>query len=334
VQPSCSVGSIWVGDAGVSQSGGRRVKLLALEPIWVGPRPRYRADLAWDRSCMFRCRSRWWLALMVVVLLGGCGARTSPSQPTASLAAGTPKDLIGLWWLEAVGEAPGTVLRIGRDLSLWRPCSVSWGAWAATAEGRFLADLSSYSYGCAGPKPTAAPKPGLPPAPATPAWLTNASAWRADGVERILEDTAGRTVARLSPGGKPFPNPNVASELSAPPSLDSQLAMRLRPARKLPPALSAAAAADVLGTWYPQPLPGAPAPPVRPFTAFTADGRWTGSDGCNSTAGRWSLGPDGSLLATADPSTDKGCVGQDKVPRLTSAKASRIRGPSPCACRC
>lgn len=267
---------------------------------------------------------------VVLLLLSGCGARTSPGQaPTASLAVptGTPQDLIGLWRLEAAGEAPGTVLRIGQDLSLWRPCSVSWGAWTATAEGGFLADLSSYSYGCAGAKPTAPPKPEVPPAPPTPAWLTSASAWRADGDERILQDGAGRTVARLRPGGKPFANPNVAAELSAPPSLDSQLALRLRPARTLLPALSPAKAADVIGTWYPQPPRGAPAPPVKPFTTLMADGSWTGSDGCNTAVGRWSLGPDGSLITTAGPSTDVGCRGQGTVPRLTSARRLGFAGP-------
>jgi len=278
-------------------------------------------------------RARLAAVCALALLVTGCGGRVPPGRAAAShppvtrLAelSGRPQDLIGLWRLEASGEAPGTVLRIGQDLSVWRPCSVSWGAWAADGAGYFVADLSSYSYGCAGPKPSQPPKPAVPPPPPTPSWLTSAHAWRVDGAGRLLEDATGRVVAKLLPGGRPIPNPNAAPELSAPPSMDAALAARLRPARPLPATLSPATASGVLGTWYPASRPAAAAP-TRPFITLSPDGNWTGSDGCNATGGRWTLEPDGAFLATGRGSTLMLCAGEVAVPRMDLVRRLAFSG--------
>ncbi len=223
-------------------------------------------------------RARWWPALLVVLLLAACAGRVTTAAPAGPAAppaqTGTAEDLIGLWRVEATGEASGTVLRLGQDLSLWRRCGISWGGWAASADGLFIGGVSAYTPGCEGPKPTAAPKPDGPQPPPPPAWLLSATSWRLDGSARVLEDAAGHTVAQLLPGGKPYPNPNVIADLSAPPIVDADLRARLRPGRPLPANLTPAKVSDLLGNWYPQHLKATP--PIRPFLRFAADGGWSG----------------------------------------------------------
>jgi hypothetical protein len=107
--------------------------------------------------------------------------------------------------------------------------------------------------------------------------------------------------------------------------MDAALAARLRPARPLPATLSPATASGVLGTWYPASRPAGSAP-TRSFIALNADGSWTGSDGCNATGGRWTLGRDGSFLATARGSTLMLCAGMVPVPQLGSVRRLGFSG--------
>lgn len=66
----------------------------------------------------------------------------------------------------------------------------------------------------------------------------------------------------------------------------------------------AAAASDLTGVRW---LPADGAAQGRAFAEFAPDGTWTGSDGCNGQSGEWTLGGDGTLRATAGPSTLIGC---------------------------
>ncbi|WP_224389603.1 META domain-containing protein [Pseudonocardia sp. ICBG1293] len=65
-----------------------------------------------------------------------------------------------------------------------------------------------------------------------------------------------------------------------------------------------ATAADLTGARW---LPADGAAQGRAFAEFAADGAWTGSDGCNGQGGEWTLGDDGVLRATANPSTLIAC---------------------------
>jgi hypothetical protein len=277
------------------------------------------------------------VAVAVVLLaLTGCAAQTSSATPapggpgpaagtTAAVtgSAGVPTDLVGLWQLVADGEAPGTALRLGSDLSLWRSCHLLRGGWRASADGGFLGEADDgWSYGCGGPKATAAPKPEQP-APAPAPWLLRATGYRVDGVDRLLVDAGGRTVARLSPGGHPAPNPNVAADLSAPPKLDAALRAELAPAKPLPSALAPAKPGDLVGNWSPE-KPGKG--PRQPFVKLAADGSWGGSDGCNSNGGRWTYTPAGTLLSMSGPSTLIGCEGQDVAPRMPQVGRAGLAG--------
>lgn len=89
---------------------------------------------------------------------------------------------------------------------------------------------------------------------------------------------------------------------------------------------SAADPARLLGRWVPVSGAGAGSP-RPPFIEFRADGRWTGSDGCNGQGGRWTLGRDGALHATANPSTMMACDGEPVGRWVTSAaRAGFVRG--------
>lgn len=266
------------------------------------------------------------------------GSRSLPPGPVSR----SPQDLVGLWRLQADGEEPGTVLRIADDLSIWRRCSEEWGGWAASPSGGFVAYLSSYSYACGGPKPSVAPKPEEPPMPSPPGWLLHATGYRVQGADRILVDSTGRTVARLSPGGKPFPNPHVIAELSAAPTPDTRPGAGWHEPAPLPAGLKPPTAAQLIGTWYlrssrPRPgtsasaTPGAPTalasrPARAVFITFTADGGWKGSDGCNVTTGRWLLGSAGLVLSASGGTTRIGCFGQGEVPRLYEAARIGLDG--------
>jgi heat shock protein HslJ len=85
-----------------------------------------------------------------------------------------------------------------------------------------------------------------------------------------------------------------------------------------PPAPVPADSTRLLGRWVPVSGAGAGSP-RPPFVDFGADGRWTGSDGCNGQGGRWTLGRDGAFHATADPSTMMACDGEPVGRWLTSA---------------
>lgn len=67
----------------------------------------------------------------------------------------------------------------------------------------------------------------------------------------------------------------------------------------------------MVGRWAPAGESTAPQPP---HARFERSGDWTGSDGCNRAAGRWSIAADGTLTVTSGPMTLIGCAGQVDVP--------------------
>ncbi|WP_158228335.1 META domain-containing protein [Pseudonocardia sp. MH-G8] len=64
----------------------------------------------------------------------------------------------------------------------------------------------------------------------------------------------------------------------------------------------------------------------RAFVTLAADGRWTGSDGCNNTKGTWRSGPEGELTATSGPSTMIGCENVPIASWLTDATRAGFDG--------
>jgi heat shock protein HslJ len=80
----------------------------------------------------------------------------------------------------------------------------------------------------------------------------------------------------------------------------------------------------VAGTWRPVQIAGVKslkAPrPEDPVLVFKADGTWTGSDGCNSLQGTFSIGADGAFTATLGPQHLIGCTNVPHTGVLNDAK--------------
>jgi heat shock protein HslJ len=243
-------------------------------------------------------------AVLITMLAAGCAGQDpapGPAGPAPSGgspgSAGTEVDpiaLIGLWSVTgAAGEKEGAVLRIASEgLSLWRDCGTLMGAWRADTGGLFVADLHS-STGCPASNPL------------TPAWLSGATAYQVAGKDRVLLDGRGEPVARLLPGGKPQPNPNVAPQEAQPPVVTDEARRALARPAELPTGLVAPDPGALVGRWVPEDGRGSGPEPAH--LEFRADGGWAGSDGCNGLGGRWVAGVDGALLATNGPSTLIGC---------------------------
>jgi hypothetical protein len=270
---------------------------------------------------------RWVLGVVTVLALAGCGTGTAgepedagaPREPSGTRALpGEPGDavgLVGLWTVrEAAGEEPGAILRLAdRELSLWRRCGAMFGGWRAGAAGPFVADISGGSGKCySGPD-------------SVPTWLVRAAGHRADGPDRLLVDRAGRTLARLVPGGRPKVDRNTSPTLAEPPVVTAALRDWLSPAAPLPADLRPASAAELSGRWVPADGAGA-GTPRPPFAQLRADGSWSGSDGCNGQGGRWVAGDAGSVFAVAGAQTRIGCDGVDIGSWLTGAARAGFAG--------
>jgi META domain len=217
---------------------------------------------------------------------------TTPDPPATT--AGKPWQLIGSWLVDADGEDDGAVLRIGDDVSLWRGCGMLNGSWRADRHGLFVADLWAGSGACVGEPPLA------------PAWLRSAVGFevRSDG-PRLL-DADGAVVARLRPGGRPTPGPDMLGSLADPPTVTDADKEKFPEPAPLPAGLDPAGPDALVGRWVP-PDDGV-VRPEQPALELRADGSWQSSDGCNESAGRWVVGPGGALVATAGMSTAMGCT--------------------------
>lgn len=238
------------------------------------------------------------VAAAAALLLAGCasqasarqgGATGSPVAPTA----GDPLRLVGLWQLDAPGQAEGSVLRLGDDLMLWSGCGYSMGEWEADSVGLFAGHVSGGSGKC---MPADATDP-------TPAWLTKVVAFTTDAAGVQLLDASGSVVARLKPGGHPTAGHDIASQLAEPPVLTDDLRARFRSAPALPPGLKPATWAQLLGRWG-----SADYPKRNGFVELLPDGSWKGSDGVNAEGGRWSADSAGDLLSVAGAEAGVGCM--------------------------
>ncbi|HEX5542133.1 MAG TPA: hypothetical protein VFX60_11335 [Micromonospora sp.] len=258
-------------------------------------------------------KRRYLVAVVAVgALLGGCGEPVG-SEPgaggsqalgptTAAPAQVDPLALIGSWTVAEVDEGAGDILRLaGPDtagLLLFARCGVLTGEWRADENGLFVAGVPASTIaddvkGC---------EPGPQP---TPVWLRRAAAFRVERDSRVLLDDQGGPVARLLPGAKPTPRPNLLPSWTEPPVITDEVRRAFAPAAALPAALTAVSRDALLGRWVV--ADDGRSRPTTPYVEFRADGEWRGSDGCNGQGGRWVAGPSGALLATSGPSTLIGC---------------------------
>jgi heat shock protein HslJ len=202
--------------------------------------------------------------------------------------------LVNLWRVAgAEGEAADTWLRLdARQFQLWRDCGMITGSWTASA-GLFLAAPWGTMGDCA--------TGSMPVVP----WLERASGYVATPGGFDLVDASGHALAVLTIDGAPDPIATAAEFYAQAPQITPETTKAFRTPSALATGLTAATAEALLGTW----VPVAYAVKTNPHVTFTADGRWTGSDGCNDGGGRFAVGGGGMLLSTAGPSTLIGCEG-------------------------
>lgn len=217
--------------------------------------------------------------LLLAIVLAGCGQAAAPAGGGPVRAA----DLVGTWTVtDAASATPSTTVVFNPgDFELRSGEDVRSGSWRA-APGAFVAEVNSAS----GPDPVLD----------SPGWLTAAARADADGANAVLVDRAGAVTARLVPVAK----------------ADAPLPATAAPAA-LPAGLTPAGAPSLIGRWVPADGAGAASPKPAGVT-FAPDGHYTGSDGCNATAGRWAAGDGGLLLATSGPMTLMGCADMVAVP--------------------
>jgi hypothetical protein len=241
-----------------------------------------------------------WLSLAVVALSActdkapaqGHPANATPSTPVHS----DPLALVGQWFLDADGEAPGSAVAFGEQLTLFLSCGVLDGEWKADREqSLFVASSSGGDNGCF----AGGAREPLP-------WLDAAVAFRVDGPNRRLLDRNGRTVALLRPGAKPTVGPNRSKSFyETPPTVTPAMTLAAQDPAALPADAAPIDTDQLAHDWIPNDLP----PTSRARLTFGDAGRWTGSDGCNSLGSRFVLGREGRLLATVGGSTAIGCRG-------------------------
>lgn len=249
--------------------------------------------------------------IAVGLLLTGCAARTEsarePAGPTAgsALAPADPLALIGLWTITEADEEKGAILRLAERLTLFRACGYIAGTWRASADGLFVGHTAS---GGPGRRPGVTPTGPCASGPGdvtTPGWLRRVSGFRQDGDAQLLLDEQGETVARLVPGARLTPGPNLDAMGTAPPVVDDDARRVMAPASPVPTNLRPAVRSDLPGRW----VAAEDLWNDAAFVEFAPNNEWHGSDGCNAQGGRWVFGSAGALLATDGPSTMIGCDG-------------------------
>jgi hypothetical protein len=229
-------------------------------------------------------------AAVAVGVAAGIGVWAPPQRPGSApirlhTTHANPLALVGSWQVIATG-ARSVLVRFDGQLTVREPCGAVFGAWDADPSGLFLASLFGGPQGCIHQL--------------TPPWLTHASSFRTAHADRLLLNTAGVVVARLVPltrpvsfGGLPIP-------------LGAQGRSRLVAGKRLPDGLTPATAESLAGRWVPPAFRHA-TKGRQPYLEFSADSAWQGSDGCNSTSGRWVVGPGGALISTSGPNAGVAC---------------------------
>lgn len=247
----------------------------------------------------------WVVVLVIATGCGGPAPRLAADRP-----APDPLSLLGWWQVEGIDQV---VLVDPAGIEVVAPCGAASGRWRADPDGRFVAGIDVGD--AAGPCPDDAQ-----PAPGAPEWLADAAGFALDGPDRLLLDRAGAETARLRPA--PPSTGSGGVDPARPPTEDERRA--LGRAAPVPLPLRPAPHPDLVGRWAPVDHPGSDGP----FVELAVDGTWTGSDGCNGTAGTWVAGPDGGFLASASGvSTLIACDGVDVGSVVFAARRAAFEGP-------
>lgn len=228
-------------------------------------------------------------AATVALLLSACGDQ--PVAPIGEDSWADPVDLVGLWRVDADGEADNTWLRLdGGDLVLWRGSAALSGSW--TADHRMVV---AAVYGFSGTPTTG---------DLEPPWLVGTHRYRVSDDGWQFEDEDGDVVATLTVDGGPEPVDTMAEWYAEPPEVTDEVRAALAAPTALPEGTEPATAAELVGRWVPADGPSE----TDPHVVLDDDGTWEGSDGCNGTGGRWAVS-EGRLLGLAGPTTLIGCPG-------------------------
>jgi len=232
------------------------------------------------------------LALLLAVFAAAC--TSEPDDVEVPMRSGTAASvLIDRWFVDAPSAAPGTMLVLGGRAAIFLECGVLSGEWRAADGGLFVADVRGGSPACWRTE-------GARDLP----WLRRAAAFRSEGEEVVLLAPDGTTTARLRPGAEPTAGPDHSEQYAAQPAPSAEQLRRMREPAALPAEAVAPTPAQLQRRWTP--LRVSPRAEAA-FLSFADGGTWQGSDGCNSTGGRYVLGTAGRLIATSGPQTLKGC---------------------------
>lgn len=219
-------------------------------------------------------------------------AETSPAAPEGPRSA---LALVGRWHVEGPGVANGTALVIGEELALFLSCGVIDGGWEADGrQGLFVASTYGGDSNCFSPNKS----------DPWPSWLKRSRGFDVDQEQRTLLDVDGHVVARLRPGARPTVGPNRISDSVAEPEVSPRLRARLADPAPLPQEATPVTPQQLQRRWASSTVSN-----PRVEVSFTADGGYSGSDGCNGVGGGYALGREGRLVTTGGASTSIGCDG-------------------------
>jgi hypothetical protein len=222
---------------------------------------------------------------------------TSPT-PDTSAAPEVPEAamLVGQWRVvDAAGTGPDTWLRLGLGVEVWADCGHAGGSWRVVGT-IFVASVETASGG-----PECLGGPGPAGVVDSLRWLVAATTYQSRENGIALLDGNGDVVATLvDDGSSPPPDPNGPDQ--GPPQLTPEIVAKLATPAPLPS--TATPVGELAGRWLPTDRTDVS------YTAelvLSADGFWTGSDGCNGSRGRYVTGQDGLLLTTGGGWTEVGC---------------------------
>lgn len=215
-------------------------------------------------------------------------------DPAAVSVGGDPADIIGEWRVTGANETEPTTLTFHEDrVTIQRSCGSQDGSWRASPSGLFVASTASWHPECEGGE-------------TAPSWLTAADSFAFDGRNVLLLGRDGSRTALLLPVetetaalDDPSPTTSHGGEGTKPGIFGDSVPVTLEPASP----------ERLIGRWVP--LEDAPPGQAlnRPFVQFMTNNTWTGSDGCNSQAGRWTATDAGELLGTQGGQTLIACEG-------------------------
>lgn len=251
--------------------------------------------------------------VLAAVLLAGCATPDpSPEGPgSPPEGASSAVELVGMWRVDAAGESDETWLRLDvHEFMLWRDCGAVMGSWDAR-ERLFLASVHGANGDCVSNSTVPAVD-----------WLESVASYRASVGGWELLDASGGPVASLTVDGKPAPHPDIIDDLTEAPEVTDETREHFREAAALPGGLTSPSSDDLLGRWNPV----GEGEGTDAHVEFSADGTYTGKDGCNGSMGRWAVGEGGEWLATSGPSTLMWCEGAPVPTWVGQARRAGLDG--------